>query len=64
MAVRLKSHPEYIKEQILDTASYQPGDSIRFKEIALAGNRRLLVSYSEKRAKTDAHDRQKALNKL
>ena len=64
MAVRLKSQQEYVKKQILDTASYQQGDSIRFKEIALACNRRLLVSYSEKRAKKDAHDRQKALNKL
>ena len=34
------------------------------KEIALPGKRRLLINYTEKRAKKDAHDRQKALVKL
>ena len=35
-----------------------------FKEIALPGERRLLVNYTEKRAKKDAYDRQKALVKM
>jgi len=34
------------------------------KEIALPGGRRMLVNYTEKRARKDAHDRQKALAKL
>ncbi len=34
------------------------------KEIALPGGRRLLVNSTEKRARKDAHDRQKALAKL
>jgi len=64
VAARLKNQPETIKEQILDNAGYQQGEQIRFKEIALPDNRRLLVSYSEKRARKDAFDRQKALDKL
>ena len=64
VAARLKSQPESIKKQILDKASYQQGDKMLFKEIALPGERRLLVNYTEKRAKKDAHDRQKALVKM
>jgi len=64
VAARLKVQPEPIKKQILDKEGYQPGKQIWFKEIALPENRRLLVSYSEKRAKKDAWDRQKALAKL
>jgi hypothetical protein len=37
----------YIKEQNLDTSSCQEDGAMRFKEIALPENRRLLVSYSE-----------------
>ena len=64
VAARLKSQPESIKKQILDKASYQQGDKMLFKEIALPGERRLLVNYTEKRAKKDAYDRQKALVKM
>ncbi len=64
VAARLKNQPESIKKQILDKGSYQKGDHILLKEIALQGGRRLLVNYTEKRAKKDAHDRQKALDKL
>jgi transposase len=64
VAARLKNQPESIKKQILDKNSYQQSDQMLFKEIALPGKRRLLVSYTEKRARKDAHDRQKALVKL
>jgi transposase len=64
VAARLKNQPESIKKQILDKGSYQQGDHILLKEIVLQGGRRLLVNYTEKRAKKDAHDRQKALYKL
>ena len=64
VAARLKNQPESIKKQILDKGSYQQGNHMQLKEIALPGARRLLVSYKEKRARKDAHDRQKALAKL
>jgi len=64
VAARLKSQPESIKKQILDKESYQQEDKMLFKEIALPGERRLLVNYTEKRARKDAHDRQKALVKM
>jgi transposase len=64
VAARLKNQPESIKKQILDKGSYQQGDHMLIKEIALPGARRLLVNYTEKRARKDAHDRQKALAKL
>ena len=64
VAARLKSQPESIKKQILDKASYQQGNQMMTKEIALPKGRRLLVNYTEKRARKDAHDRQKALLKL
>jgi len=64
VAARLKNQPESIKKQILDKGSYQQGDQMMLKEIALPGARRLLVNYTEKRAKKDAYDRQKALDKL
>jgi transposase len=64
VAARLKNQPESIKKQILDKGSYQQGDHMLIKEIALPGERRLLVNYTEKRARKDAHDRQKALAKL
>ena len=64
VAARLKNQPESIKKQILDKGSYQQGDHMLIKEIALPGERRLLVNYTEKRARKDAYDRQKALAKL
>ncbi len=64
VAARLKNQPESIKKQILDKASYQPEHQMMIKEIALPGKRRLLINYTEKRARKDAHDRQKALVKL
>jgi len=64
VAARLKNQPVSIKNAILDKASYQKIGELRIKEIALPGERRLLVNYSEKRARKDAHDRQVVLNKL
>ena len=64
VAARLKNQPENIKKEILDKASYVQGEQMLYKEIALPGNRRLLVNYSEKRAIKDAHDRERTLAKL
>ena len=64
VAARLKNQPESIKKQILDKESYLQGNQMKVKEIALTGGRRLLLNYTEKRARKDAYDRQKALTKL
>ncbi len=64
VAARLKNQPESIKKDILDKESYQQKEQLLVKEIALPGERRLLVNYSEKRARKDAHDRQTTLAKL
>jgi transposase len=64
VAARLKNQPESIKKEILDKASYLQGEQMLYKEIALPGNRRLLVNYSQKRAVKDAHDRERTLAKL
>ncbi len=64
VAARLKSQPDSVKEQILDKSGYELLESQLTKEIALPNKRRLLVRYSESRAKKDAHDRQSAINKL
>ena len=64
VAARLQSQPASIKNAILDKESYQKSGELLIKEIALPGDRRLLVNYSEKRARKDAHDRQVLLNKL
>ena len=64
VAARLKNQPESIKKEILDKASYLQGEQMLYKEIALPGNRRLLVNYSQKRAIKDAHDRERTLAKL
>jgi len=64
VAARLKNQPESIKKEILDKASYLQDEQVLYKEIALPGNRRLLVNYSKKRAIKDAHDRERTLAKL
>ena len=64
VAARLKNQPENIKQEILDKTSYLQGEQMLYKEIALPGNRRLLVNYSQKRAIKDAHDRERTLAKL
>jgi len=64
VAARLKNQPESIKKEILDKGSYQQKEQLLVKEIVLPGGRRLLINYSEKRARKDAHDRQTTLDKL
>lgn len=61
VGARLKSLPRDIKEKILDKKNYtdiEPGYSVAsFKY----NKKRLIVSYSEKRAKKDSHDRETAI---
>lgn len=63
VAAKIKQLPEPIKEQILDSRNYQKnenGDS--WFETEYLGQR-LIVTYSEKRARKDAHERAKNLEK-
>jgi transposase len=64
---RLKNLPKQLQEAIFDPKNYQAvtrdEEAYRIGEFDVAG-RRLIVSYSEKRARKDAHDRTKAIEKL
>ncbi len=64
VGARIKNQTREITRQILDKESYRKQDGLIYKDIKLKNGRRLLVSYSEQRAKKDAHDRQRAIDKL
>lgn len=64
VGARIKNQSKKITQQILDKESYKEKDGFVYKEIALKNGRRLLVNYSEKRARKDAHDRQRSIDKL
>jgi len=66
IGARLKSLPSQIQEAVLDKTGYikiKDGEE-DYKEIQLNGKERLIVSFSEKHAKKDAYDRQKAIDKI
>ena len=61
VGARLKSLPKDIKEKILDSKNYteiEPGYSIASFTL---NDKRLVISYSEKRAKKDSYDREQAI---
>ena len=66
VGARLKSLPKALKERVLDPGSYRPtggsGDSLsaEFEH----GGRRIVVGWSRARARKDAADRRKAVDKL
>ena len=64
VGARIKNVDASLKEKILDSANYinQDGD-LSIAEFSFNG-KRLIVSYSAKRAKKDAHDRAKAIEAL
>ena len=65
IGARIKNMNKKIKEEILDLKSYENyNDDLKFKEIKLEDGRRLILTYSKKRAKKDKLDRQKAIEKL
>lgn len=70
VGARIKNMNQKITAQILDKQSYQDisasdsSETILLKQIQLDQPRRLIVTYSSKRAKKDAFDREKAVNKL
>ncbi|MEA1898452.1 MAG: IS1634 family transposase [Bacteroidota bacterium] len=64
---RLKNLPDNMKSQVLNKENYKEiKDSEQNYKIAEFNhkNRRLIVNYSEKRAKKDAYDRSKSIEKL
>jgi len=68
MAARLKSLPGAWKRAVPDTKAYQSSESgapcQRIREWDSSGGRRLIVTYSRKRAAKDRQDREKAVQKL
>jgi transposase len=68
IAARLKSLPGAWKRAVLDTKAYQSSESgapcQRIREWDSSGGRRLIVTYSRKRAAKDRQDREKAVQKL
>jgi transposase len=60
IGARLRNEPEVMKEQILQR-EYHDGTTHVFHQDE---NKRLIVSYSDKRAKKDFYNRQKGLNRL
>ncbi len=66
VGARLKSLPKDLKERILDLGAYNPvggSEGLRSAEFEHKG-RRIVVGWSRKRAKKDAADRRKAVDKL
>lgn len=67
IGARLKNQKASVQAKILDSNMYSdhPEDpQIRLMDICMDGDRRLIVTHSESRAKKDAYDREKAIKKL
>lgn len=71
LGFRMKSAPAAVKAKILDASRYlrwdgERGlcDSIQRYQVIEYDGKRIVVSYSEKRARKDRHNRQKALTRL
>ena len=64
VGARLKGLPDNLKELILDTDNYKQINKTTKLGVFEHKGRKLIVSYSSKRAKKDAADREKAINKL
>jgi transposase len=67
IAAKLRSMPKAVQQEIFDEHNYLPsriGEDLAWVGEFSYNNRRLIVSYKEKRAKLDAKKRQQALTKL
>jgi len=69
ISARLRGMKNSLQKQILDIGSYREngeieGERIGIKELALEDQRRLIVSFSAKRAAKERHDREASLRKL
>jgi transposase len=64
MGARLKNTKKSIKEKILDVANYRRVKKDYYVADIAGTDRRIVVSYSAKRAAKDANDRKRAIKKL
>lgn len=68
IGARLKNFTKELQKEILDRSQYNENSSDNEEKISLCelehDKKRLIVSYSPKRARKDAHDREKAIEKL
>ncbi|MCG9479199.1 MAG: IS1634 family transposase [Actinomycetia bacterium] len=64
VGARLKNMSSSLKEAILDSKNYQRIKKEYYVAEIKDGNRRIVVSYSGKRARKDARDRKRAIAKL
>jgi hypothetical protein len=60
LGARIKNEPEEVKSKIL-AQQYSDGVTLSIKK---NGGKRLIINYSDKRAKKDAHNRQRGLKRL
>ena len=65
VGVRLKNQSDAIKRQILDTESYTLlSEGLKVLTLDRPGERRMVVTHSEKRARKDQEDRDKSILKM
>ena len=64
VGARLKNMTSALKDKILDKSNYRKIKKGYYVAEIPDGDRRIVVSYSEKRAKKDANDRKRAIAKL
>jgi transposase len=64
VGARLKNMSQRVKEQILDRRHYQKYSEEEIAQFDLGGSQKLVVSYQEDRAKKDAFDRQREIERL
>lgn len=65
VGARLKNLSNALQRQVTDQSRFQElNEDLKTQEIPLQAKRKLIVSYSEKRARKDQHDRQQNLEKL
>ena len=64
VGARLKSTASTLKDRILDSKNYQKIKKEYYVAEIFDGNRRIVVSYSAKRARKDERDRKRAIKKL
>lgn len=65
VGARIKNTKKSTKENIFKLDEYtELNDDLKFRDLEHEENKRLIISYSKKRARKDEHDRNNAINKL
>ena len=65
VGARIKNTKKSTKENILKLDEYtELNDDLKFRDLEHEENKRLIISYSKKRARKDEYDRNNAINKL